>query len=226
MIGGFILQYFISFLEGIITFISPCLLPMLPIYISYFAGGNTKNTKKTLSCSLGFVLGFTIIFVSLGALAGTLGSFLKSHQTAVNIISGFIVIIFGLNFLGILKFNIFKGQKRNFNTDNMNFFSSIIFGFIFSLGWTPCVGAFLGSALMLASQEGHILKGMIMLLLYSFGLGIPFIISAVLIHKLKSTFDFIKKHYNIINLISGLLLIFVGIMMASGTLGKLLTLLS
>lgn len=220
------MQYFISFLEGIITFISPCLLPMLPIYISYFAGGNTKDTKKTLSCAIGFVLGFTIIFVSLGALAGTLGSFLKSHQTIVNIVSGVIVIFFGLNFLGVLKVNLFKGQKRDFNTDNMNFFTSILFGFIFSIGWTPCVGAFLGSALMLASQEGHALKGMLMLLLYSLGLGIPFILSAILIHKLKSTFDFIKKHYNIINLISGIILIIIGIMMATGTLGKLLTLLS
>lgn len=226
MIGGFTLQYFISFLEGIITFISPCLLPMLPIYISYFAGGNTENTKKTLSCALGFVTGFTIIFVSLGALAGTVGSFLKTHQSAVNIISGLIVIFFGMQFLGILKLNIFKGNNRNINTENMNFFSSVIFGFIFSLGWTPCVGAFLGSALMLASQEGHVLKGMLMLFLYSMGLGIPFLLSAVLIHKLKSTFDFIKRHYTIINTASGLLLIIVGIMMATGTLGRLLTLLA
>lgn len=220
------MQYLVSFLEGVITFISPCLLPMLPIYISYFAGGNTDNTKKTLSCALGFVTGFTIIFVSLGALAGTIGSFLKTHQTAVNIISGIIVIFFGLNFLGILKFNIFKGNKSNFDTDNMNFFTSVLFGFIFSLGWTPCVGAFLGSALLLASQEGHVLKGMIMLFLYSLGLGIPFLLSAVLIHKLKSTFDFIKRHYSIINLCSGVLLIIVGIMMATGTLGRLLTLLA
>lgn len=220
------MQYLVSFLEGVITFISPCLLPMLPIYISYFAGGNTGNTKKTLSCALGFVTGFTIIFVTLGALAGTIGSFLKTHQTAVNIISGIIVIFFGLNFLGILKFNIFKGNKSSFDTDNMNFFTSVLFGFIFSLGWTPCVGAFLGSALLLASQEGHVLKGMIMLFLYSLGLGIPFLLSAVLIHKLKSTFDFIKRHYSIINLCSGVLLIIVGIMMATGTLGRLLTLLA
>lgn len=224
--GGFILQYFISFLEGIITFISPCLLPMLPIYVSYFAGGNTKDSKKTLFSSLGFVLGFTIVFVSMGALAGTLGGFLKSHQTMVNIVSGLVVIFFGLNFLGIFKLNIFKGSNRKFNTDNMNFFSSILFGFIFSLGWTPCVGAFLGSALMMASQEGHAVKGMIMLLLYSLGLGIPFIFSALLIHKLKTAFDFIKKHYNIINTVSGLLLILVGILMATGTMGKMLALLS
>ena len=125
------MQYIISFLEGIITFISPCLLPMLPIYISYFAGGDTKNTKKTLTCALGFVFGFTIIFVSLGALAGTLGSLLKEHQTLVNVISGIIVIFFGLNFLGILKINLFKGHNNSFNTDNLNFlFFSIFLLFI------------------------------------------------------------------------------------------------
>ena len=101
------MQYIISFLEGIITFISPCLLPMLPIYISYFAGGGERTTKKTLKGALGFVTGFTIIFVCLGALAGTVGSFLREYQTAVNIVSGLIVIFFVLNFIGIFKLNIF-----------------------------------------------------------------------------------------------------------------------
>lgn len=218
--------YFISFLEGIITFISPCLLPMLPIYISYFAGGDTKNTKKTLTSALGFIFGFTIVFISLGALAGTLGNLLKEYQTVVNIISGLIVILFGMNYLGIFNLNIFQGSRKSFNTDNMNFFSSILFGIIFSIGWTPCVGAFLGSALMMASQQGQTLTGMFMLLAYSLGLGIPFILSAVLIQKLKTTFDFIKRNYKIINTVSGILLIVVGVMMATGTLGKLLVILS
>ena len=194
------MQYFISFLEGIITFISPCLLPMLPIYISYFAGSNVKNTKKTLLTAISFVLGFTIVFVSLGALAGTLGSFLKEYQTAVNIISGIFVIFFGFNYLGIFKIQIFKGNQRSFNTENLNFFSAFLFGIIFSIGWTPCIGTFLGSALMMASSQGRLLTGMLMLFFYSLGLGIPFIISAVLIHKLKTAFDFIKKNYSIINL--------------------------
>lgn len=218
--------YFISFLEGIITFISPCLLPMLPIYISYFAGGDTKNTKKTLTSALGFIFGFTIVFISLGALAGTLGNLLKEYQTVVNIIFGLIVILFGMNYLGIFNLNIFQGSRKSFNTDNMNFFSSILFGIIFSVGWTPCVGAFLGSALMMASQQGQTLTGMFMLLAYSLGLGIPFILSAVLIQKLKTTFDFIKRNYKIINTVSGILLIVVGVMMATGTLGKLLAILS
>lgn len=220
------MQYLISFLEGIITFISPCLLPMLPIYISYFAGGGQRSTRKTLTCAGGFVIGFTLLFVAMGALAGTVGSFLKSHQTAVNIISGLIVIFFGLNFLGVFKFNLFHGSKRSVDTKNLGFFSSLLFGVIFSVGWTPCVGAFLGSALMLASQQGHVLAGMLMLLCYSLGLGVPFLLSAVLIDKLKSTFDWIKRHYRVINLVCGSLLVLIGLLMATGLLGRLLILLS
>ena len=220
------MQYSIAVLEGIITFISPCLLPMLPIYISYFAGGGERSVRKTLTGALGFVTGFSIIFVILGALAGTVGSFLREHQTAVNIVSGLIVIFFGLNFLGVFHINLFRGSKRNVIKEEMNFFSALVFGVIFSLGWTPCVGAFLGSALMLASQQGHAVQGMLMLLAYSLGLGIPFILSAVLIDYLKSAFNWIKKNYRIINIASGCLLVLIGILMATSTLGRLLSLLS
>ena len=220
------MSYVIAFLEGIITFISPCLLPMLPIYISYFAGGGERSTGKTLKGALGFVTGFTVIFVMLGALAGTVGSFLREYQTAVNIVSGTVVILFGLNFLGVFKLNLFRGTHRSVNTDNMGFFAAMLFGMIFSIGWTPCVGAFLGSALMLASQQGHVMEGMLMLLAYSLGLGIPFILSAVLIDYLKSAFNWIKRNYKVINIISGSLLVLIGILMATGTLGRLLGLLS
>lgn len=216
------MQYIISFLEGIITFISPCLLPMLPIYITYFVGGGQRKWQKTLVGALGFVSGFTTVFVAMGALAGTIGSFLVKYQMAVNIVSGLIVILFGLNFLGVIKWNLFRGNMKEVNTDNMNFFSAALFGIVFSIGWTPCVGAFLGSALMLASSQGSVLIGVLMLLCYSLGLGIPFIISALLIEQLKTAFDFIKKHYNIINKISGILLIIMGILMATGKMGALL----
>lgn len=220
------MSYAIAFLEGIITFISPCLLPMLPIYISYFAGGGERSTKKTLTGALGFVLGFTVVFTAMGALAGTLGSFLREHQTMVNLVSGLIVILFGLNFLGVVKLNLFGGSRTAFNTDNMGFLSSMLFGVIFSLGWTPCVGAFLGSALLLASQQGSVFAGTMMLLAYSLGLGVPFILSAVLIDNLKTTFDWIKRNYSVINTISGMILVVIGILMATGTFGRLLSLLS
>ena len=148
------MQYAIAFLEGIITFISPCLLPMLPIYVSYFAGGGERSTGKTLKIAAGFVLGFTVVFTALGALAGTAGGFLREHRTAVNLISGLVVIVFGLNFLGVFRLNLFRGGGASMNTRELGFFSAVLFGMIFSLGWTPCVGAFLGSALMLASQQG------------------------------------------------------------------------
>ena len=115
------MQYFISFLEGIITFISPCLLPMLPIYISYFAGGEELHTKKTLQNALGFVLGFTLVFTAMGALAGTVGSFLIKYQRVVNAVSGLAVILFGLNFLGVIRFQLFRGNNRSVNTENMGF---------------------------------------------------------------------------------------------------------
>ena len=220
------MQYVIAFLEGIITFISPCLLPMLPIYISYFAGGGQRSTGKTLKGALGFVAGFTVLFVAMGALAGTVGSFLREYQTAVNIVSGLIVVVFGLNFLGVFKLNLFKGSQHAVKTGEMGFFSAFVFGVIFSVGWTPCVGAFLGSALMLASQQAHVVEGMVMLLAYSLGLGIPFVLSAVLIDYLKGAFGWIKKHYAVINTVSGVALILVGIMMMTGTLGRLLSLLS
>ena len=221
------MQYLISFLEGIITFISPCLLPMLPIYLSYFAGGAQEtSSRRTVKNALGFVMGFSLVFIAMGALAGTVGSFFKGHQTLVNLVCGFVIVLFGLHYLGLLKLNLFRGIGRSVQTQNLGFFSSLLFGVVFSVGWTPCVGAFLGSALMLASQQGQVLTGILMLLCYSLGLGIPFVVSAVLVDRLKGAFDFIKRNYRVINLVCGALLILVGILMMTGLLGRFLTLLS
>jgi cytochrome c-type biogenesis protein len=216
----------ISFLEGIVTFISPCLLPMLPIYISYFAGGSERSTGKTLRCAFGFVLGFTAVFVAMGALAGTVGSFLIRYQTVVNLVLGGIVILFGLNYLGVLNLNLFRGMKGQVKTADMNFLSAFLFGIVFSVGWTPCVGVFLGSALMLASQQGSALVGTMMLLCYSAGLGVPFLVSAVLIDQLKGAFNFIKRNYAVVNKVCGSLLVAVGVLMATGLLTKMLNILS
>ena len=216
------MEYLISFLEGVITFLSPCLLPMLPIYISYFAGGGERTVKRTLKGALGFVLGFTLVFVAMGALAGTVGSFLTKYQTIVNILCGAVVVLFGLNYLGLLKMKLFRGSGHDLDTDDLGFFSALIFGVIFSVGWTPCVGVFLGSALMLASQQGSVVQGTLMLLWYSAGLGLPFILSALLIDQLKGAFNWVKAHYGTINKICGAALILVGIAMATGMLGRLL----
>jgi len=223
------MQYLISFLEGIITFISPCILPMIPVYLLYFAGGSGgertgDNKGKVLVNALGFVLGFTIVFVALGALASVIGGLLLQYKTVVNIITGAVVIIFGLNFIGIFKIG-FLNRSKKLETDvkPLGFFSALLFGLIFAVGWTPCVGAFLGSALGLAANSDTIVTGIMLLLVYSLGLGVPFLLSAVLIDRLKGVFSFIKKHYQIVNIICGSLLIIVGILMMTGVIGRLMT---
>ncbi|MBQ8188903.1 MAG: redoxin domain-containing protein [Lachnospiraceae bacterium] len=217
------MQYIVSFLEGIITFISPCLLPMLPIYISYFAGESsdeaepgTKMKSRTLKNAFGFVVGFSIVFVVLGALAGSLGQLLTKYQNAVNIVCGLIIIIFGLNFCGVLKISVLNMTKKpDVDVKGTGFFRAVLFGIVFSVGWSPCVGTFLGSALLMASQEGTVLQGVLMLVCYSIGLGVPFIISALLIDKLKHAFQVIKNHYKAINICAGVFLVAIGLFMVA-----------
>ncbi|MBO4831006.1 MAG: cytochrome c biogenesis protein CcdA [Oscillospiraceae bacterium] len=199
---------------------------MLPVYVSYFAGGGERSGRKTLTCALGFVLGFTLVFCAMGALAGTVGSLLAGHRTVLNVVCGLIVVFFGLSYLGVFRIGLFRGSRIKADTENLGFFSAVLFGIVFSIGWTPCVGAFLGSALMLASQRAHITEGVLMLLTYSVGLGVPFVLSAVLIGYLKSAFDWIKRNYGVINTVCGCLLVLLGILMATGVLNRLLGLLS
>jgi len=220
------MQYLFLFIEGFLTFISPCLLPMLPIYVSYFAGSGQRSVGKTLKSALGFVTGFTVIFVALGALAGTIGVFLHRYRTVVDIVLGLFIIAFGLSFLGVFNLKFFKGINKSVNTENMGFFSALLFGMIFSIGWTPCVGAFLGTALALAAQQAHVLEGMLMLLVYSLGLAIPLVAAALLIDYLKNAFNWIKKHYNTINTVSGILLIIIGVLMMTGLFNRLVGVLS
>ncbi len=223
------MEYFLSFIEGMATFISPCLLPMLPIYISYFAGGDLceqgKQKYKPLVNAIGFVMGFTIVFLLLGAAAGTFGKFVKQHATGFNLLGGALLVLFGLNFMNAINIGFLnRTQKINLQINTFNFFTSILFGFIFAFGWTPCVGAFLGSALLLAVNSHQAFKGVIMLLLFSLGLGIPFVLAAVLLDSLKQTLDAIKRHYRTINILSGLLLVVVGILMMLGKLNVFLSL--
>lgn len=225
MESGF-LVYLGTFLEGMLAFISPCMLPMLPIYVTYFAGGEDSSTARTLKNSLGFVTGFTLVYVALGATAGALGSILLRYKTVANIIFGAVVIVFGLYYMGVLRLNFLSkltgpsvDQKR---LQNLGFFSSMVFGIIFSVTSTACLTTFAGSALMLAASQGTALKGVILLFFFALGLGVPFIISALLLNQLKDVFDFLKRHYRVINIISGVLLVIIGISMMTGLLDKAL----
>ena len=213
------MEFVLTFVEGIISFISPCMLPMLPLYVSYFAG-NTGKKHNVLIRAACFVLGFTLVFTILGVFAGAIGTFLREFGNILNVVCGLIVMVFGLSYLEIIPLPFLKGMGRGANITSA--FSALIFGMIYSVSLTPCVGAFLGSALMMASTSGGAVKGALLLLTYSLGLGIPFLISAILIDRLNSVFTFIKKHYNIVNLVSGIFLILIGVAMIFGFMNKIM----
>lgn len=276
------MDYLLTFLEGFASFISPCMLPMIPLYLSYFAGedetdeqepqtpsaidktespaeitlqtateetetsGNEKKSegiknsvvsertdankkasnKKYLVAvrSLFFVIGFTLMFVVFGGLAGLISGYINKHKTIINIVAGAIVIFFGLSYIGLFGLPFFKGLKKSYKVDGV--WSAFLFGIVFAVGVGPCTGAFLGSALALASTSGMAAKGLLLLLFYSMGIGIPFIITAVLTDKTKKLFGFIKRHFKAVKIVSGSLLIVMGVFMAVGIMDKLGALLS
>ena len=187
---------------------------MLPIYISYFMGEEENNKKKAIINSIGFVFGFTILFLILSIFASSIGYFISGYSKYIKFIFGIVIIILGLNYMEIFKLKFLNRSKGiKMKNKNLNFFKAMIFGILFSISWTPCIGTFLSSALLLIAKEQELVKGILLMLLYSIGLGIPFIISVVLIEKLKEVFDFIKKNYKKVKVISGLILVGMGIYM-------------
>ena len=198
-----------TFIEGVISFVSPCMLPLLPVYVTYFAAGEAGR-GTVLARAFAFMVGFTTVFVSLGVFAGSLGAALAAHRTAVNVVCGVLVIVFGLGYLGLFRLP-FTGMKSGRTPTSV--ISAFLFGLIYSVSLTPCVGAFLGAALMLAASEGGALQGAVLLLSYSLGLGVPFVVSAVLLGRFRAAFGFIKSRYNIINPICGGLLLLFGVWM-------------
>lgn len=212
------MQYIITFLEGILSFISPCMLPMLPIYLSYFMGERAGSNKRTLINAASFVLGFSFVFSILGFFAGTVSILVREHQTIVNFIGGAVIILFGLSYLGVIRFFFFKGNSKKIKISGA--FSAFVFGMIYSIHLTPCVGAFLGAALTMASTTGSSVQGLLLLIVYSLGMGIPFVLTAVLIEKMRNLFGWIKSHYLIIERISGGFLVCIGVLMATGLLSR------
>lgn len=217
--------YLLSFLEGMLTFISPCILPLLPVYFFYLTGvaeGDGHGRGKLFLNSLAFVLGFSLVFIALGATATGLGRYLLGHLGILRQISGVIMIIFGLQFMGVLRLHWLDLDRHlNYQIRDLNFLKSTVFGMIFAFGWSPCVGIFLGSALLLASNASSIAQGVLLLLLYSAGLGVPFILSALLIDRAQNFFHGLQKHNRLISIISGLVLIVAGLLIYTDRLGIL-----
>ena len=212
------LEALTTLIEGLITFISPCVLPMIPVYVLYFAGSSEgKQARRTLLRALSFVLGFTALFVLLGVFAGSLGGLLVRYQSEVNLICGMIMILFGLHYAGILHITLLeKTVKPDVQVQPKGYLSCVLLGAVFAVGWTPCTGPLLGSAMMLAASKGSMFSGALLLACYSLGMGIPFVLCALLIDRVKGAFAAIKRHYKVINRVCGVFLVVVGLTMMTG----------
>ena len=202
---------FLVFIEGILAFISPCILPMVPVYLVYLAGSQSSNRRRLVINTLGFICGFTVVFVLLGATATKIGSVLQFNKVVLQRVSGAIMMIFGLNYIGVINIGFLNVSKKfNAKTERLKFSSSFIFGIIFSFGWTPCLSTFLGSALILASNQDTLWNGVGLLFLFSMGLGIPFVLLTIFWDAFSGTLGFIKKNADKVRKFSGVLLIIVG----------------
>ncbi len=218
--------YLLLFLEGILTFISPCILPLLPIYLAYFMGEETSgqpHTKKVIISAIYFVLGFSVVFILMGLFIAQIGTWFVAYQRQINWLTGLIVLLFGMDMLGSMSLlSRIRPLKATKNRPS----SSFILGLTFAVSWTPCVGTFLASVYSLIINSQSYGQATMMLVLYCLGLGIPFIFSAVLLDQMKSVFDWLKQRQRQIQLFSGTLLMILGGLMMSGHIARWLVLLS
>ena len=217
------IKSYIALGAGFISFLSPCVLPLIPGYISYISGQNleqiVEKKQKILAKTIIFSLGFSLVFISFGATASYFGSFLINYSDTLRIIAGIIIIIFSLQIIGVLKLNILNKEKR-FYTKNYsnNLFFPFLVGTAFAFGWTPCIGPVLGSILTLAAVETSIAQGVILLSFYSLGLAIPFILSGYAITKFLSVSKNLKSKMRLISLIGGSILLITGILILTNVL--------
>jgi len=216
------LEIFIALSAGLISFLSPCVLPLIPGYIAYISGSSLNEILEKKNVNLLpiilFTIGFSIVFIIFGASATFLGKFLLSNSFLFRVIAGIIIIIFSLHILGIFKIKFLNYEKRIYADRNKNILSSLLIGMAFAFGWTPCIGPILGSILVLASTTESVTKGILLLCSYSLGLAIPFILSGYLIQKFISISKNLKKKVNLIEKIGGILLLLTGILIITNQL--------
>jgi len=227
MFGAENISIFVTISAGLISFLSPCILPVIPSYLAFITGISLeelsqqenlrKVRKKVIANSLMFILGFSIIFITLGASATFIGKFLYNNIRFFEIIGGVLVIILGLHFAGIFRLKFLDREKKiHLKKKPLGYWGTCLVGMAFGAGWTPCVGPILGAILAMAATTQDVLKGIILLTFYSAGLGLPFFLSAVILHKFFEYFKTIRKYFKVISIIGGVLLIIVGILLISG----------
>ncbi len=218
------LAFLQTFLEGLASFLSPCILPTLPVYLVYLSGGEEGDAPGKLGrrvvLTIAFVLGFTLLFMALGAGATALGSLLKAHETLLRRIGGAVLVVFGLHYMGALQIGFLnRDVHARMSGEGLRFFSAMLFGAAFSLGWSACTGPMLGAALLLAGQTQVLWKGMALLFFYAMGLGLPFLIVALLYEKLRGVLRFFKRHARAVSIASGVMLILFGLAMLFDVFG-------
>ena len=221
------MSIFIAFSAGLLSFVSPCVLPLIPSYLTYMTGVSfhdltaqdsmAKVRWATFRHSIAFVLGFTLVFTLMGASATSIGNLIAKHQELILRVGGGIIILLGIHFLGIIQFKFLEKNKQlQIRRKRIGLFGSFLTGITFAAGWTPCIGPILASILLYASSTGSVSKGIILLAFYSLGLAIPFIFAGLAINTFLGASGWIKRHLRVINIISGSLLIIVGAAMIMG----------
>ncbi len=218
----------VAFLAGILTFFTPCVFPLIPSYISYITGSSLEELAKgrkeglfvrSICGSLSFILGFSLIFVLFGVCASFAGSLVYDLQNYIRIIGGVVIIIFGLVMTGLIDFKFLEIEKRfNLNNKPVGYFGAVLLGMTFAAGWAPCVGPILSSILIIASTSGSRFYGGILLLSYSLGLGLPILISAVAFNYFLSAYKSVVKYLRVISIISGAILIIIGLLLVMDNL--------
>ena len=217
---------FAAFLAGVLSFISPCVLPLIPGYLSFVSGvtldemrgtaagpASSHTRRRAVTMSVAFVLGFSLVFVSLGASATAIGTVLMEHLSLLGKIAGVVIILFGLHMMGVLRIGWLYSEKRmQTSSKPAGFFGAMLVGIAFAFGWTPCIGPILAAILAVAATQESVGEGVKLLAVYSAGLGVPFIATSLAINKFFAASARIRKHYHMIEVVSGVLLVAVGIL--------------
>jgi len=228
---------FTAFIAGLVSFLSPCVLPLVPGYISIVSGSSLDQLKArskeaslfrtVLLNSVMFIVGFSITFILLGASATWIGQVLVSRMRLLGQLAGLILIVFGIHLMGIFKINFLYKDKRFHNVEKpRGLFGALVLGLAFAFGWTPCIGPILAGILTLASTKQTVSQGMFLLSIYSAGLGIPFLLTSLALNKFLTFYSRFKKHFHAVEVVSGALVVAVGVLILTGSLTRLATWLS
>ncbi len=211
----------LAFAGGILSFLSPCVLPLLPSYLALLSSGTGLSSRRRLSNAGGFVLGFAIVFILLGLSATVIGNLLVQHRALLRNVGGALVILLGLFMLGLQPSVLMRDARFHYSPDRVGFGSALLVGVSFGFGWTACVTPYLGAILVLASQTAHWQQGAILLVAFALGLGVPFLVLGLLADRLIARLRSLQRYGRLLEQVGGILLVALGVLMITGVLQRL-----